>query len=102
MAKYFDRNGAINHAPNVTECIVENWIRIPSTLTFADLANIEDADWRLPINPAVFDLYPQAVNLKELLQLVKRDRISPIPAVSLKHSPSLSISSTTPLLHIPC
>ncbi|BHF80383.1 hypothetical protein SprV_0702351000 [Sparganum proliferum] len=59
----------------------ESWIRIPSALTFADLANIEDAYWRLPINPAVFNLYPQAVDLEKLLQLVKRDRISPIEPI---------------------
>ncbi|VDN11870.1 unnamed protein product [Dibothriocephalus latus] len=37
------------------------------TCTFADLADIADDDWRLPIRHSVYLLYPQALDMKQVV-----------------------------------
>ncbi|VDN31627.1 unnamed protein product [Dibothriocephalus latus] len=51
--------------------------------TFADLADLPDRHWRRPIPPAVYLLYPQALDMKKVVADIASCR--PIPEVSMKN-----------------
>ncbi|VDK88940.1 unnamed protein product [Dibothriocephalus latus] len=67
----FDRVSSIN---------VVKYDSHPRLLSFENMAEIEDQIWRLPVDKQVYQLYPQSMNMSDVVSRVKSCR--PVPEVS--------------------
>nr|VZI05039.1 unnamed protein product [Spirometra erinaceieuropaei] len=50
-------------------------------INFTEMAHINDADWKRPINPDVFLLYPQGLALRGVIQKYKKTGMVPEPPI---------------------
>ncbi|BHF73993.1 hypothetical protein SprV_0401707700 [Sparganum proliferum] len=63
-------------------------------ISFAEMAQIDDTDWKRPINPGVFLLYPQGFALREVIRNYRETGLVPEPPIN-GHSMRLLKVSTS-------
>nr|VZI05045.1 unnamed protein product [Spirometra erinaceieuropaei] len=51
-------------------------------ISFAEMAQVNDTDWKRPINPNIFLLYPQGFALREVIQKYKETGLVPEPPIN--------------------
>ncbi|VDN14371.1 unnamed protein product [Dibothriocephalus latus] len=68
--------------------------RYPRPLSFEDMAAIEDRLWRLPVDNRVYLLYPQSLNMSEVVSRVKSCRAVPESPENNPPIQLLHVSST--------
>uniref|UniRef100_A0A0V0J5J1 Hexosyltransferase n=2 Tax=Schistocephalus solidus TaxID=70667 RepID=A0A0V0J5J1_SCHSO len=64
-------------------------------VSFAEMAQIDDTDWKIPINPDVYLLYPQGLSLPEVVQKYRETGLVPESPVN---NPSLSVIHSSNLV----
>nr|VZI05034.1 unnamed protein product [Spirometra erinaceieuropaei] len=63
-------------------------------ITFADMAQVNDTDWKRPFNPDVFLLYPQGFALREILRNYRETGLGPEPPVNSPSMRFLKVSTS--------
>ncbi|VDN32611.1 unnamed protein product [Dibothriocephalus latus] len=60
-----------------TSSKVVKYDRHPRLLSFEDMAEIEDQFWRLPVDQQVYQIYPQSLNMSDVVSRVTSCRAVP-------------------------
>ncbi|BHF73983.1 hypothetical protein SprV_0401706700 [Sparganum proliferum] len=63
-------------------------------ISFAEMAQIDDTDWKRPINPGVFLLYPQGFALREVIRNYRETGLVPEPPINSPTIRLLKVSTS--------